>query len=547
MKRVLKREPFAVGRKRFAGAREPFTLERGPFRRAALLALTLLGAVGLMAQAPAGPARLCLVFVVDGLRPDSINPTDTPAIAKLRDEGVEYVNSHSVFPTVTRVNTAALVTGTYPDSAGIVGNAMFVAGVNPRAAFNTGDYRPLLKLEEATGRAVTAPTLGEILQTHGRRFVSVSSGSTGNGFLLNPQARHGASGVAINGMFERGVTAAYPQAASDLILKRFGPPPADDDAVARMQWTDTVLRDYVLPELKPDVVIDWEEGVDGNQHSHGAGSPQALAGMKAVDTSIARTLVTLDALELRDRTDIFVLSDHGFAYHAKGVNVVQALVDAGLKAARDSTDVIIANDGQAVLLYVKNHDAARIARVAGFLQQQPWADVIFTAPGTGPSGRVAGTFSLDLIHAAHPTRAADIMMSMTWNDDPNPFGVKGSHTVNGSAGGSGHGGLNPWLVRNTFLAAGPDFKRRAKMTAPAGIPDVAPTILSILKIRDAQAPGSRRSGGRVLRELMKGGPADATLKSRTRVVTTSAGAYRASVQISSVDGHDYVDKGGRSR
>src|ERR1700730_3735095 len=55
-----------------------------------------------------GKARLNLVFVLDGLRPDSINPDDTPNLHKLRLEGVNFLNGHSVFPTVTRVNATAI-------------------------------------------------------------------------------------------------------------------------------------------------------------------------------------------------------------------------------------------------------------------------------------------------------------------------------------------------------------------------------------------------------------------------------------------------------
>ena len=80
-----------------------------------LFALALLGTATLLAQTPATPARMILVLVVDGLRPDTINASVTPTIAALRDAGVEYVNGHSVFPTVTRVNTASLVTGAYPE------------------------------------------------------------------------------------------------------------------------------------------------------------------------------------------------------------------------------------------------------------------------------------------------------------------------------------------------------------------------------------------------------------------------------------------------
>ena len=127
-----------------------------------------LAALLSVAQAPAESRRLIAIFVVDGLRPDSINATDTPTIERLRREGVDYVNSHSIFPTSTRINAASLITGSYPARHGIVGNSMFVAGVNPDAPFDTGDYRQLIRLEQADGRVVTTSTIGEVLQRSGR-------------------------------------------------------------------------------------------------------------------------------------------------------------------------------------------------------------------------------------------------------------------------------------------------------------------------------------------------------------------------------------------
>jgi hypothetical protein len=44
-------------------------------------------------QVPNGSRRLIAIFVVDGLRPDSINQADTPTIERLRREG-------DVMPTV---------------------------------------------------------------------------------------------------------------------------------------------------------------------------------------------------------------------------------------------------------------------------------------------------------------------------------------------------------------------------------------------------------------------------------------------------------------
>src|ERR1051325_108666 len=79
--------------------------------------------------------KLVIVLVIDGLRPDSITQADTPNLFQLRSQGVSYENTHSVFPTVTRVNAAALVTGAYPTRNGLVSNSMYVPEVNPSAPF----------------------------------------------------------------------------------------------------------------------------------------------------------------------------------------------------------------------------------------------------------------------------------------------------------------------------------------------------------------------------------------------------------------------------
>src|SRR5436309_12214816 len=112
--------------------------------------------------------RFVIVFVVDGLRPDAITAEDTPTLMKMRSEGVDFADSHAVFPTVTRVNAAALTTGTQPGTNGIVGNRMYVPGVDAGRAFDTAAFQNLLRLDEVSGgRMVMACTLGERLHAHG--------------------------------------------------------------------------------------------------------------------------------------------------------------------------------------------------------------------------------------------------------------------------------------------------------------------------------------------------------------------------------------------
>ena len=301
-------------------------------------------------------SRFVIVFVVDGLRPDSITRKDSPTLHRLRTEGVSFANSHAVFPTVTRVNAATLATGAQPGTSGIVGNQMYVPAVDSRRAFGTDDYRSLRALDAATGgRAILVPTLAERLQARGLRLAGVGSGSTGSTFLLDPRAPDGV-GVLVNGYFEPGKVVAYPADVSAAILARFGPAPPKGGLADRydavVTWTQRVLREYVLPELRPAVVINWLTEPDHSQHGVGVGSPSARAALAHDDREIALVLKTLDTLGLAASTDVFVASDHGFTTNAGSVDVAAELIGAGLKAAPDSTDVVLAGSGQAVALHV---------------------------------------------------------------------------------------------------------------------------------------------------------------------------------------------------
>lgn len=479
-----------------------------------------------------------LVFVVDGLRPDSITAEDTPTLFRLRAEGVDLVNSHAVFPTVTRVNAAAIATGTQPGTNGLVGNQMFVPAVDARRAFDTGNYRNFLTLDQATGgRVLQAPTLAERLHARGLMLAGVSSGSTGSAFLLNPKSVSGI-GALVNGYLDPGKTVAYPAGISEAVLARFGPAPVKAPGGARFDaavtWTQRVLREYVLPELAPAVVINWLTEPDHSQHHAGVGSPAAREALRNDDREIAQVLAGLHAAS----TSVLVVSDHGFTTNTAGVDVAGALVLAKLKAAADSTDVILASSGQAVALHVDGHDAERIARLARFIQAQDWGGVIFAA------GSVEGAFPFELIHVANRERSPDLLFTFPWTSRRNAFGVSGTDLANVSAGGapyvSDHGSMSPWNVRNTFLAWGAGVKKGVTVGVPAGNVDVTPTVLALLGI-----DGETGLDGRVVTEALEGGPDPERVAVETRIHTAAAGAYRAALQISTVDGGRYVDKSWR--
>jgi predicted AlkP superfamily pyrophosphatase or phosphodiesterase len=520
----------------------------------------LAGAAG---PAAAGRATLNLVLVLDGLRPDAITPEETPNLWRLRQEGIYFPNSHAVFPTVTRVNATAISTGAYPGRNGILGNRIYVRAVDPNLAFNNDDHRNLLRLDEVTGGSmVLAKSLAEILAERGKRFAVVSSGSTGQALLLNPRAPKGV-GVLVNGYWDPGVRVAFPPMVNDAVLARFGPAPArggasasDDAAVA---WTQGVLRDYVLPELKPDVIFNWLTEPDHIQHGLGAGSPQARASIRADDAEIGLLLKTLDTLGLARSANIIVVSDHGFSHSAFGVNLTAELIKAGLKASAASDDVVIASSGQTILLHVKDRNPALIRRIAEFLKAQDWAGVLFTrgrgGEGTAPvEGIEPGTFALELIHLAHPERGPDIVVTFPWSSALGPHGVPGTDsTETGRATGpltgsqGNHGGMSPWTVRNTFIAWGVDFKRGRTIRTPVSNVDITPTLLALLGYDgDGSLP---RFDGRAIVEAFADGPDEeqVPVQTTTHVTATPDGGYRAAIQISEVGAQRYIDKSWRLR
>ncbi len=290
--------------------------------RALILVLAFWALRFAFAQAPA-KAVLHLVFVIDGLRPDSITANQTPILSRLGNEGVIFENSHSVFPTVTRVNSASLSTGMQPARHGIMGNQIYIPAVDPVNAFSNDNFLPLLKLGELSdGRIVLTPSIAELTAEIGHRYVAVSSGSTGSALLMAPRAPRG-SGAVINGNFYGGSAVGWPETVSNEVLRRFGPQPklggARDNFNAAVDWSMTVLREYALPELKPSVAYIWVTEPDHIQHAFGAGAPQSLPSIRNDDRHLGLVLEGLDKLGLRERTNIMVVSDHGFSQTVYGV------------------------------------------------------------------------------------------------------------------------------------------------------------------------------------------------------------------------------------
>ena len=174
------------------------------------------------------------------------------------------------------------------------------------------------------------------------------------------------------------------------------------------------------------------------------------------------------------------------------------------------------------------------------LQATDWVGAIFTRPvhPGQPEGSVPGTLSFDLAHWTHP-RAADILVSANWTDAANQYGYAGTSTQKDGEP-AGHGTSSPYDVHNTLIAAGPDIKSGVVSDVPSGNVDFAPTLCYLNGLRPPDS-----MNGRVLKELLRGGPSPASVKVQNRVYRTQAqsaeGEYQLELSGSSVSGTEYLN------
>ena len=284
----------------------------------------------------------------------------------------------------------------------------------------------------------------------------------------------------------------------------------------------------------------WLSDPDLSQHAHAPGSPIALEGMKSVDRDLSVVLRSLEKAGVRDQTDIFVVSDHGFSTVEVAVDLRELLRTAGFHAATEfgdnpaAGDIMIVPNGGTEFFYVKDHGAEVTRKLVEWLQQSDFAGVIFSRT------TLAGTFPLDA--AAIATKdAPDVVMAFRWKEAKNQFGTPGMIAADWQrmAGAGTHATLSRFDMHNTLIIAGPDFRRGTVDDLPTGNVDLAPTILEILGIK---APPM---DGRVLAEAMIDRPA--AEKSRTETLEASRefphASWRQHLKISRVGQTIYFDEG----
>src|SRR5439155_22572230 len=114
----------------------------------------------------AAQERKVIILVWDGLRPDSIDPTDTPNLHALREAGVEFTDNHSTYPTFTMMNVASFATGGFPGSTGYYGNTLWQPGTDGKdsAKADVDSRQPVFTEDYTILEALTTFLKGDLLR-----------------------------------------------------------------------------------------------------------------------------------------------------------------------------------------------------------------------------------------------------------------------------------------------------------------------------------------------------------------------------------------------
>ena len=310
-----------------------------------------------------------IIFVADGLRRGAVNAQDMPTFLKVRTSGVDFQNSHAVFPTFTTANASVIATGHGLGDTGDFSNTLYPGTwlAKPDVAAANGAITPFLESDELlanmnsafNGNYLGERTLLSVARENGFNVASVGKvGPTAiqqneavtwdqlgylgsSGAIVVDDSTGQAGGLSLPGEFIDALRDTKLPEEAPLRNNGFGDASpwsngfsgdaqtagTRDANRVQQQWFADVTTKVLLPKFsedaKPFALMFWSRDPDGSQHNEGD-SLQSLTpgingdtvkrGLENADHCLKQILDFLDAHPaVKANTDVVITSDHGFA------------------------------------------------------------------------------------------------------------------------------------------------------------------------------------------------------------------------------------------
>ncbi|HEY8947684.1 MAG TPA: alkaline phosphatase family protein [Rhizomicrobium sp.] len=314
-----------------------------PFAR--LSAALAFSAALIAAPAIAAPTQHnVILFIADGLRYSSVTPQTAPTMWKIKTQGVDFTNSHSIYPTVTTANASAIATGHYLGDTGDYGNVLYTefpvqALYGSQVVFLESDS-VLREMRSHFGEGYLGQqSLLSAARAGGYQTAVV--GKTGPAAIQDITAMDSKDAIVFDDMTGKKIapdgspSGAVPlkgSIAADTALATgldTAPLTAVPNVVQQQYLTAAVTRailPYMQDKSKPFVLVFWSRDPDASQHSAidsvgklvpGINSDTAKDAIHNADNSLKTILDAVARAGMAEKTDVFVTADHGFSTISK--------------------------------------------------------------------------------------------------------------------------------------------------------------------------------------------------------------------------------------
>ena len=434
-----------------------------------------------------------MVVSMDGLSEaerDSLG--GLPNFSAFLRRGTGIGSIETLYPSLTYVVHATMMTGRYPDGHGIDHNHPLQPGI-PANHQRWYWY----------ARELRIPTLFDIAKAAGLRTAAVLWPLTAGARIdwNFPEI------AALPGENQTLKVLRSGSAAWLLALQlRFGryrrgsEQPALDDFVSRCA-ADTIRR------KRPRLLMTHLIALDDAKHRYGSDAPQTSAALKSLDVCLGRIVAAIDDSGLTPQTDVVVLGDHGHIDTRRLVRLNRLLVVAGLagvqepsgptapssdrgsrvKSAVPGKDLPVWRawfrcSGGSAYLHVRPGDTAaeiQVREIARKASRDASLGIAAIHTGAGLAGLRTGSGSLCALDAMPGFRFIEELDGPLVEDAPEP-----------GAFGADHGypaGAEEY--RSLFMAAGNGLRQGADPGLFAMV-DVAPTLARLLGLKFEACDGT---------------------------------------------------------
>ncbi len=301
-----------------------------------------------------------VMISIDGLRPKlytEAGPAKIPTLRRLMQSGAWASGVTGVLPTVTYPSHTTLITGVLPAVHGVVDNRILdPENLSMQAWFWYSS-------------AIRVVTLPGAVRARGLSAAAVSWPATVGMDLdynvpeiLRSRHRENLDLMAAVSTPPR-VLDAYSGATGRPLVW----PPTDADRGGLGAW--------LMRTFRPHLLLLHIFDSDSAAHEHGPDSSEALAAVERADAEVARVLDAVKQAGLAERTNVVIVSDHGFVSVKQQLQPNFVFKRDGLLTTSDrgqvsSWEAYFHSSGGAGFVYLKRpDDAGLVGRVGTLLEQ----------------------------------------------------------------------------------------------------------------------------------------------------------------------------------